>query len=118
LWRAEFTVDRVGPWEYLVACWIDHLTAWRDAFARRTDPDDLRLAARMGADLIARSAALCHSADCAKLEPWAPILGEEGDGARTWTSASTTSRRWASTCSTCRRSIRSGARSARERTMR
>src|SRR5205085_6031867 len=33
----------------------------------------------MGADLVARSAALCDSAGCAKLEPWAHILGEEGD---------------------------------------
>jgi len=79
LWAAEFTVDREGPWEYLVACWVDPLTAWRDGFARRTDPDDLRLAARMGADLVTRCAALCESGDCAKLEPWAQILGEEGD---------------------------------------
>jgi starch synthase (maltosyl-transferring) len=79
LWRAEFTVDRVGPWEYAVACWVDHLTAWRDAFARRTEPADLRLAARMGAELIGRSAERCEAADCARLEPWARILGEEGD---------------------------------------
>ena len=44
--RATFTVDRMGRWEYQVACWIDHLTAWRDAFARRVDADDVRLAAR------------------------------------------------------------------------
>jgi len=79
LWSAAFTVDRVGTWEYLVACWIDHLTAWRDGFARRTDPEDLRLNARIGAELIARSAALCNAGDCARLEPWAHILGEEGD---------------------------------------
>ena len=79
LWTAGFTVDRVGTWEYLVACWVDHLTAWRDGFARRTDPEDLRLAARMGAELVSRSAALCSAGDCAKLEPWAHILGEEGD---------------------------------------
>ena len=79
LYGAEFTVDRVGRWEYAVACWIDHLTAWRDDFARRVEAEDLRLYARVGADLVARSAALCGADDCAKLEPWARILREEND---------------------------------------
>ena len=79
LWRGEFCVEQAGRWEYAVACWIDHLTAWRDAFARRVEPDDIRLAARMGAELIARAAALCTRDDCDKLEPWARILAEESD---------------------------------------
>ncbi|HYC35870.1 MAG TPA: alpha-1,4-glucan--maltose-1-phosphate maltosyltransferase [Usitatibacter sp.] len=79
LWRGEFTVDRVGPWEYSVACWVDHLTEWRDGFARRVDADDIRLAARVGAELIARSAALCSRDDCERLEPWSRILREEHD---------------------------------------
>ncbi len=79
LWQAEFSVDRVGRWEYCVAAWVDHLTAWRDAFARRVDADDIRLAALVGADLVARSAALCSAQDCARLEPWARILREERD---------------------------------------
>jgi len=78
-WRAVFTVDRVGQWEYAVVCWIDHLTHWRNDFARRVEADDLRLAARMGADLIARCARLCNAHDCEKLEPWARILAEEQD---------------------------------------
>src|SRR6478672_7352204 len=76
---ASISVDRVGRWEYAVACWIDHLTHWRDDFARRVDADDLRLAARVGADLVAQSSALCSSDDCEKLEPWARILREESD---------------------------------------
>ncbi len=78
-WGAEFSVDRAGAWEFAVACWIDHLGYWRDSFARRTDPDDLRLAARMGADLVTRSAEGCGAADCEKLEHWARSLAEEGD---------------------------------------
>jgi starch synthase (maltosyl-transferring) len=78
-WRAAFSVDRVGRWEYSVACWIDHLSAWRDAFARRVDADDVRLAARMGADLIAQAAKLCGASDCERLEPWSRILREEKD---------------------------------------
>ena len=79
LWQGEFTVDRVGAWEYSVACWVDHLTEWRNGFARRVEADDLRLAARIGADLIAHSAGNCSEDDCARLEPWSRILREEED---------------------------------------
>ncbi|HET7728953.1 MAG TPA: alpha-1,4-glucan--maltose-1-phosphate maltosyltransferase [Usitatibacter sp.] len=79
LWTATFAVDRVGTWEYAVGCWLDHLSAWRDDFARRVDPEDLRLNARIGADLVARCARLCSAENCAKLEPWSRILREEPD---------------------------------------
>jgi starch synthase (maltosyl-transferring) len=79
LWSAQFSVDRSGRWEYAVACWIDHLSLWRDGFARRVEADDIRLAARIGAELIARSATLCSAQDCARLEPWSRILREEND---------------------------------------
>ncbi len=79
LWSATFPVDRSGAWEYSVACWIDHLTSWREGFARRIEPGDIRLAARMGAELIGRSAANCGARDRARLEAWGETLGEEGD---------------------------------------
>ena len=79
VWTASFCVDRVGEWQYTVCCWVDHLGAWRDGFARRVDPDDLRLAAHMGADLIAQASQRCSADDCQKLEPWARILREETD---------------------------------------
>jgi starch synthase (maltosyl-transferring) len=79
LWRAAFSVDRIGRWEYSVMSWIDHLWAWRDGFARRVEADDLRLAARMGAALVAQSAELCSEDVCERLEPWARILREEKD---------------------------------------
>jgi starch synthase (maltosyl-transferring) len=60
LYAAEFGVDRVGRWEYAVVCWIDHLTAWRDDFARRVDPEDLRLyATRTTAPSSSRGRASC-----------------------------------------------------------
>jgi starch synthase (maltosyl-transferring) len=55
-WRGVFTVDRIGPWQYSVSCWVDHLASWREGFMRRIDPADVRLAARMGAELVALSA--------------------------------------------------------------
>ena len=74
LWSGRFGVDQVGPWEYKVACWLDHLTAWRDGFARRIEPDDIRLNARIGAELVARSSERCQTEHCEKLEPWSRIL--------------------------------------------
>jgi starch synthase (maltosyl-transferring) len=76
-WRAAFTVDRVGRWEYQVLAWIDHLTHWRDEFVRRVEPDDVRLAARMGAELIAR----CElpEEECRDLAALVTILRTEAD---------------------------------------
>jgi starch synthase (maltosyl-transferring) len=79
LWTATFAVDRPGRWEYAVAAWVDHLSMWRDGFARRVEPEDIRLAARMGAELVEHSAARCDAASCERLEPWARILREEDE---------------------------------------
>ncbi len=81
-WSAVIAMGRIGAWEYSVACWVDHLTEWRDDFARRVDPDDMRLAARMGAELIGRSAVNCDAEDRAHLEAWARILREQDDAER------------------------------------
>ena len=79
IWQATFSPDRLGTWEYAVGAWVDHLTQWRNDFARRVDPDDIRLYARVGAELVSRSSARCSADDCRKLEPWARILREEED---------------------------------------
>ncbi len=56
-WGARFAVDRIGLWQYAASCWIDHLATWREAFARRIDAEDVRLAAKGGAELVALCAA-------------------------------------------------------------
>src|SRR5262245_28169807 len=28
-WQAEFAVDRLGTYQYKVACWVDHFGTWR-----------------------------------------------------------------------------------------
>jgi starch synthase (maltosyl-transferring) len=81
-WRARFAVDRLGTWQYGVACWVDHLSAWRDAFLRRTDPADLRMHARMGAELVDACAANAQGAAREDLARWARALREEDDPAR------------------------------------
>jgi len=56
-WQASFVAESIGRWEYAVACWTDHVEAWRESFARRVDRDDVMLAARVGAELVAQCAA-------------------------------------------------------------
>ena len=53
-WRASFTVEAVGRYRYTVVAWVDHFLSWRHDFARRVDPEDLRIAALVGAELDRR----------------------------------------------------------------
>ena len=55
-WQAAFTVDAPGHWEYTVSAWVDPFLSWRSDFARRTDPEDLRIAALAGAALAEEAA--------------------------------------------------------------
>ncbi len=81
-WQAAFTVDRVGLWQYRVACWMDPLASWREGFARRVDADDLRLSAKMGAQLIALAAARAKGAERDALATLARQMSEEREPAR------------------------------------
>ncbi|MEP7070160.1 MAG: alpha-1,4-glucan--maltose-1-phosphate maltosyltransferase [Usitatibacter sp.] len=81
-WQASFTVDRLGLWQYQVACWIDHLASWREEFGRRIDADDVRLAAKMGADLVTLSAGRAKDIERDALTGLAERLRAERDPAR------------------------------------
>ena len=76
-WQGAFTVDRIGPWQYAVSCWVDHLASWREGFLRRIDAADVRLAARMGAELVAQSAARAQGYERDQLSRLASQLSEE-----------------------------------------
>jgi starch synthase (maltosyl-transferring) len=53
LWRGAFTLRTLGRYVYTVAAWLDHFESWRHELERRVDADDIRIAARVGATLIA-----------------------------------------------------------------
>ena len=55
-WRGEFEVGRLGRYLYTVTGWIDPFLSWRGEFARRTDPADISMAARVGSLLVAKAA--------------------------------------------------------------
>ena len=80
-WQASFTADRLGLWQYRIACWIDPLASWREDFARRIDPEDLRLAAKVGAELVALSAARAKGTERERLSSLARQMSEGKDAA-------------------------------------
>jgi len=81
-WRASIALDRIGAWQYGVVCWIDHLATWREGFLRRVEAEDVRLAALVGADLVAASIANADGPAREALIRWARTLREERDPAR------------------------------------
>jgi starch synthase (maltosyl-transferring) len=81
-WKAAFVVDAMGLWEYAVLCWADHVGSWRESFARRDDPADVMLAARVGAELVAQCAANATGADRETLSRLAATLSDEREISR------------------------------------
>ncbi|HUQ29826.1 MAG TPA: alpha-1,4-glucan--maltose-1-phosphate maltosyltransferase [Usitatibacter sp.] len=76
-WRGTFAADRIGPWQYVVTSWVDHLASWREGFLRRIDPADVRLAALMGSELAAQSAARATGYERDQLASFAAQLSRE-----------------------------------------
>lgn len=69
-WRASFSCARLGTWHYKVSARVDVFLSWRAEFARRVDAEDLRIAARVGADLIAAAAQRAQGDDSVRLGEW------------------------------------------------
>ena len=81
-WRASFRVGDPGRYRYTVRAWVDRLLSWRRDLARREDPDDIRVAALVGAGLIADAARRAPPADAARLAAWSGALATgAGDAA-------------------------------------
>jgi starch synthase (maltosyl-transferring) len=83
-WRAAFVADSVGRYRYTVCAWVDHFLSWQHDFARRIDPDDVRVAALVGAQLIEQAAGRAQqAADRLRLAQWAQALAEQAGAAAT-----------------------------------
>jgi starch synthase (maltosyl-transferring) len=78
-WRGEFTVTEPGRYRYTVAAWVDAFLSWRHDFARRVDPDDIVVAVRAGATLVADAATRARGDERRRLRDWARQLGETVD---------------------------------------
>jgi starch synthase (maltosyl-transferring) len=69
-WRAAFICERLGTWHYQVQARVDAFLSWRAEFARRVELDDLRIAARVGAELITAAAERAQGEDSVRLGEW------------------------------------------------
>jgi len=79
-WRAEFPVDAIGLWQYTVHGRVDPFLSWRHDFARRVELDDVRVAARSGATLIAETAARAETTgEVTLLLAWSQELAAAAD---------------------------------------
>ncbi|MFP5461115.1 MAG: alpha-1,4-glucan--maltose-1-phosphate maltosyltransferase [Gammaproteobacteria bacterium] len=79
-WRGVFEPDAIGRWVYGVAAWVDRFLTWRHDLERRVDGADIRLAARLGAELISQAAARAPAGDAARLSEWAARLDAAARG--------------------------------------
>ena len=62
-WCASFTPPLPGRYRYTVMAWVDRVRSWRHELARRVEADDIRIAAQVGAALLAETAARAKGAD-------------------------------------------------------
>ncbi len=77
--RGAFVVERIGGYRYSVCAWVDPFLSWRHDFERRIDPDDLRVAAQVGSQIIAAAAARARGEPRKRLTEWARALAEGTD---------------------------------------
>jgi len=73
-WRGEFVAGEPGRYRYTVCAWVDHFLSWRTEFARREDPADIAIAARVGAQLARAAATRATGGDRERLERHAALL--------------------------------------------
>jgi starch synthase (maltosyl-transferring) len=74
----SFVPPSPGRYRYAVVAWVDAFESWHHELERRVEPDDLRLAARVGADLIAACAARARAGERRALSAWAQQLRQQG----------------------------------------
>ena len=80
-WRGEFTVSKLGSYEYTVEAWIDRFQTWRSDLEKRVSAgQDVHVDLLTGAVLIERAATRATSEDATLLEKWAHRVREGKDG--------------------------------------
>ncbi|KIQ25719.1 alpha-1,4-glucan:maltose-1-phosphate maltosyltransferase [Variovorax paradoxus] len=74
VWEAAFPPPSLGRYLYTAVAWVDPFESWRHELTRRVDPDDVRIAAQVGALEIAAAAGRAEGADRSALQRWATEL--------------------------------------------
>ena len=71
VWWCEFTPPLPGRYRYSVTAWVDHFESWRHELNRRQEIEDIRMALRVGAELVERTSTRATGDDAAMLARWA-----------------------------------------------
>jgi starch synthase (maltosyl-transferring) len=75
LWRGEFTVQRLGRYEYTVAAWVAHARSWqRDFKKRHAANQETEIDYLVGAEHAQAIAARASEADARRLLEWAQAI--------------------------------------------
>ena len=74
-WHACFHVFTVGRHEYTVAAHVDHFLTWQNDLARRLEAEDIIVALKVGASLVAAAAGRADGSDSRKLKELVVKLG-------------------------------------------
>ncbi|HSV60013.1 MAG TPA: alpha-1,4-glucan--maltose-1-phosphate maltosyltransferase [Variovorax sp.] len=75
-WFTSFVAPAPGRYRYTVVAWVDAFESWHHELERRVEPDDIRIAARVGALEIAAAAQRASGSEREELGHWARALDE------------------------------------------
>jgi starch synthase (maltosyl-transferring) len=74
-WRARFTPDKLGRYQYTVVGWIDHFKSWRRDMIKRVEAgQDVSVDLEIGADLLDAAAKRAGGNDARRLRSAAETL--------------------------------------------
>jgi starch synthase (maltosyl-transferring) len=75
LWRAAFTVKRLGRYEYTVCAWVDHARTWQRDFKKKYDAaQESEVDLLVGAEHAHALALRATDSDARRLSEWANAL--------------------------------------------
>jgi starch synthase (maltosyl-transferring) len=79
-WRGEFSVEKLGRYQYTIEGWIDHFQTWRNALVKRVAArQDIHVELLIGADLIEEAAGQAPAKNAELLRQRAKRLREAKD---------------------------------------
>ena len=79
-WRGEFSVEKMGRYQYTIEGWIDRFQTWRAELPKRiAAAQDIRMELLMGADLIEEAGSQAPGDEAMLLRQWGSRLREAQD---------------------------------------
>lgn len=74
-WKATFTPDQIGIWEYAVTGWVDHFQSWLHGLRKKVEGgQDVSVELLIGAELLEQASARASRNDAKTLSDWAATL--------------------------------------------